>query len=89
MKKTLLTAVILLGLGLSTYAQFDGGGIFKRGPKSNEYFSYRENYEGGLINLPPSHGSNEDSSAPVGSGIVVLVSLGAAYMVGKKHKEKA
>jgi len=89
MKKLIITTVILLGIGLSTYAQIDGGGIFKRGPKSNEYFSYRENYEGGLINLPQSHGSNEDASAPVGSGIVVLVSLGTAYLVGKKRKEKA
>ena len=90
MKKLALTIAILLGLGLSTYAQCNNnGGVFQRGPESNEYSSNREDNEGGLINLPQSHGSDNDSSAPVGSGIAVLVSLGAAYIVGKKRKGKA
>ena len=89
MKKQILTIAIILGLGMTAFAQKDshnGGGMFQKGPEGNEYSSNREG-EGGLINLPQSHGGNNDSTAPVGSGIAVLVSLGAAYMVGKKRKE--
>jgi len=45
------------------------------------------NGEGSLMGLPTTHGSNSDADAPLGSGIAVLVGLGAAYMVGKKRKE--
>ena len=43
----------------------------------------------GLV-LPGSHGSDSDTSAdaPLGSGIAVLMGLGAAYLVGKKRKEE-
>ena len=42
----------------------------------------------GLV-LPGSHGSDSDTSAdaPLGSGIAVLMGLGAAYLVGKRRKE--
>jgi hypothetical protein len=38
--------------------------------------------------LPGSHGATEDTNAlPLGSGIAVLMGLGAAYLVGKRRKE--
>ena len=41
------------------------------------------------ILLPDSHFSNTDFDAlPLGSGIVVLVGLGAAYAVAKRRKEE-
>jgi hypothetical protein len=36
----------------------------------------------------PDHGETGDVDAPLGSGIVLLASLGAAYMVAKKRREE-
>ena len=88
MKKLVLTIAIVLGLGMTTFANPDGGGLFQRGeatPESNATFS-----NGNDNPLLPNHGktSNQDANAPLGSGIAVLVGLGAAYLVGKRHKEE-
>ena len=88
MKKLVLTIAIVLGLGMTTFANPDGGGLFQRGeatPESNAAFS-----NGNDNPLLPNHGktSNQDANAPLGSGIAVLVGLGAAYLVGKRHKEE-
>ena len=37
--------------------------------------------------LPP-HGSDDNEPAPLGSGVAVLLGLGAAYAVAKKRNEK-
>ena len=39
------------------------------------------------FSLPNGHGLATDSNVPVGSGIAVLMGLGAAYLVGKRRKE--
>ena len=41
------------------------------------------------IFLPNSHGALDDTNAtaPLGSGIAVLMGLGAAYLAGKRRKE--
>ena len=88
MKKLVLSIAIVLGLGMTTFANPDGGGLFQRGeatPESNAAFS-----NGNDNPLLPNHGetSNQDANAPLGSGIAVLVGLGAAYLVGKRHKEE-
>ena len=36
----------------------------------------------------PTHGETGNQDAPVGSGIAVLLGLGAAYLVGKKRREE-
>ena len=84
MKKLALTIAIVLGLGLASFAQ---GGLFQRGAIDEEYTLYRD---GGTFNSPilPGHGLEDDQSAPLGSGIVVLMGLGAAYLVGKKRNEE-
>ena len=40
--------------------------------------------------FPSHHNLNADQNAdgPIGSGIAVLVGLGAAYLVGKKRREE-
>ena len=83
MKKLALTLAIVLGLGLTTFANPNGGGVFGRG-ESND----RTNTSSTLFAPKlPNHGQNTNQPAPIGSGIVVLTALGAAYLVGKRRKE--
>ena len=87
MKKLALTIAIVLGLSMATFANPDEGGLFQRGttPANESIYGNRE-----LPSLPglPGHGSGNNNSAPLGSGIAVLLGLGAAYMVGKKRREE-
>ena len=95
MKKLALTIAILLGITMTSFAD---GGLFHRGNNAKNgfsgytYFNATEydNREDGGINTPmlPAHGENTNQPAPVGSGIVVLMGLGAAYMVAKKRKDE-
>ena len=84
MKKTLLTIAIVLGLGLTTFADPNGGGMFQRGA-SEEQTNNRT-----LFNSPalPAHGQTGNQNAPLGTGIAVLTALGAAYLVGKRRREE-
>ena len=84
MKKLALTIAIVLGLSMTTFA--DGGGLFQRGntpENSQEGTSLRG--DGPSL---PGHGSQTDEPAPLGSGIVLLTALGAAYGIAKKHREE-
>ena len=96
MKKLTLTIAIILGMTMTTFA--DGGGLFNRGNNARNgasgysYFStdgisdiQRDNFDAPLL---PIHGETENQDAPLGSGIVALMSLGAAYMVVKKRREE-
>ena len=96
MKKLTLTIAIILGMTMTTFAE--GGGLFNRGNNARNgasgysYFStdgisdiQRDNFDAPLL---PIHGETENQDAPLGSGIVALMSLGAAYMVAKKHREE-
>ena len=99
MKKLTITLAIILGLGLgSSFAQgsryyaseevyCEGeGGLFGKGLKL--FGGTRDGIEDlPDIDLPNQHGLGTDQGAPLGSGIAVLVGLGAAYLVGKKRKE--
>jgi len=83
MKKLVLTFAIVLGLGLTTFADPNGGGVFGRG-ETNEQSSNRDGIFSPML---PNHGQSTNQPAPLGSGIVVLTALGAAYLVGKKRNE--
>jgi LPXTG-motif cell wall-anchored protein len=93
MKKLIITITILFGLSLTTFAD---GGLFHRGSNARNgqasgytYFNAKAPSESvGLMSpgLPP-HGSDDNQPAPLGSGIAVLMGLGAAYLVGKRRKE--
>ena len=84
MKKTLVTIAIVLGLGLSAFADPNGGGMFGRGESTEQQTSTRL---GGAPMLP-NHGISTNQQAPLGSGIAVLTALGAAYLVGRKRREE-
>lgn len=82
-KRIFLTAVIfMLASGLS-FAQSDG------------FFDGWYNSEGREVNgedfdMPglPCHGYTEDQSgAPLGTGILILTALGAGYAVAKRRKK--
>ena len=93
MKKLVLTIAIIIGLGLTTaFAQAKGysGGLFQRGSEPKE-FGNRELYQP----MMPEHGwafgdqnALHTEQTPLGSGIAVLLGLGAAYLVGKKRREE-
>ena len=64
---------------------FGGGGMFKRGATREGFALFRES-DGGLL-LPSGHGLDGDQDTPLGSGIVLLLGLGGAYLVAKRRKE--
>ena len=88
MKKLVLTIAVVLGLGLATYANNDGG-LFQRGASEPTYGLYGDREGGGILTpgLPSEFGLTGNQNAPLGSGVAVLLGLGAAYMVAKKRKE--
>ena len=86
MKKLALTIAIILGLCMTTFADPKGGGLFQRGVVSDEEY-YGMGYRDNMMPVLPYHNSNENQDAPLGSGIAVLLGLGAAYLVSKKRKE--
>ena len=67
---------------------YEGGGLFGRGKSmyTGVGNGYRDGTGIGLF-LPGSHGAQGDSEAPLGSGVVVLLGMGAAYLVSKKRKD--
>ena len=86
MKKLALTIAIVLGLSLTTFANHNDGGLFQRGasePAASGIYGDRTMGNPML----PDHNATGHQDAPIGSGIAVLLGLGAAYMVAKKHKE--
>ena len=93
MKKLILTSAIILGISLTTFAD---GGLFNRGNnakygQSSGYIYFNAKDTGsGEVAMPmlPPHGSEENNPAPLGSGIAMLLGLGAAYAVAKKRNEK-
>lgn len=76
MKKLVLTLAIVLGLGMASYAQ----GLFGKGSEGAK--------DGDELVLPglPGHGETTNQSAPLGSGALMLIGLGAAYAMTKKRK---
>ena len=87
MKKLALIATIVLGLSMTTFADPNGGGLFQRGTSEEQTVGgFRTNANEPAL---PMHGAttNQDANGPVGSGIAVLLGLGAAYLVGKKRRE--
>lgn len=81
MKKLVLTATIVLSMGLCAFAQ-QGDGAMRRG-------GIRQ--QGDDITtpiIPQTFGGTQDADGtPIGSGIAVLAGLGAAYALGKRRKE--
>ena len=89
MKKLALTIAIVLGLSMASFAE--GGGLFGHGQaaaEDNNTSSVMTGTRlGGAPGLP-NHGQDGNQPAPLGSGIVLLAGLGAAYLVSKKRREE-
>ncbi|MBR3698287.1 MAG: hypothetical protein IKM85_02065 [Bacteroidales bacterium] len=87
MKKLLIIITILLGLSFGAFAQ---GGLFQYGAVSDEEYCGASSRDGStpLLSLPGTHGETNDVQAPLSDGALLLVGLGAAYLVGKKRNEK-
>ena len=84
MKKLALTVAVVLAMGLSSFAQ--DGGLLNRGVTFD-----KQEKEGGMVKVGPGlpgHGDEGDQNGPLGSGVAVLLGLGAAYLIGKKRNEK-
>ena len=86
MKKLTLTIAIVLGMAITSFADPNGGGLFMRGNTPEQSTRAGEN----TPMLPNQHGlgGNQNADAPLGTGIAVLLGLGAAYLVGKRRKEE-
>ena len=86
MKKIALTLAIVLGLSMASFAQ--GGGLFGQGQSTEESTTTTMYDRGGAPGLPGGgHGAGGNQPAPLGSGIAVLIGLGAAYAVAKKRED--
>ena len=96
MKKLVLTIAIVLGMTFGASAQYfgdngqpQGGGLFGRGAVSDEYFygAGSSDRTGGLLPLLPLHDQEGDQDAPLGSGALLLIGMGAAYAMAKKNRK--
>ena len=79
MKKLALTLAIVLGLGMASFA--DNGGLFGRGESESM------GRDDQTVPALPFHNKVTNQPAPVGSGIALLIGLGAAYAVAKKRED--
>lgn len=96
MKKTLLTFAIVLGISMSSFAQW-GGGLFQYGEVSDQdyygsaWYALDQNneFQRNSLLLPglPIHGETDNMDAPLGGGALLLIGFGAAYAL-KKRNEK-
>ena len=101
MKKLVLTAAIILGFAMCSFAQglyqdneAMGGGLFGRGPINDKPMR-----DGGTFSLClPGHnfttnwnggsqGHDDDLIVPLGNGALLLIGFGAAYALSKRKKK--
>ena len=95
MKKIVLTAAIILGFALSSYAQYSDaqGGLFGRGPVDDGMTR-----DGGTFSLCfPGHNfttnwnggsqGHDDDLLPLGNSALLLIGFGAAYALSKRKKK--
>jgi len=99
MKKIMITLSLVVGIAVSTQAQYysskdgRGGGLFGRGLVAHEMYyglGYGQNSllnDNGLPGIPNGHDLEGDQPAPLGSAVVLLSALGVAYLVGKRRKQ--
>lgn len=98
MKKQIMTIALVLGLGMTAFAQQAGGGLFNRGEIGHS--GYDRNSPSWAQCFLPEHGGNfngdadlepgpdpNDPPAPLGGGALLLVGFGAAYAMTKRKKE--
>lgn len=96
MRKLVLSVVIILGMGFSASAQYfnndesnqrPGGGLFGFGAVSDEmFYGAGDVNDKSLLPILPVHDQDDDQDAPIGSGALLLIGMGAAYVMTKKNK---
>jgi hypothetical protein len=89
MKKAAITIAIILGINTVTFADPNGGGLFYRGAVPDEEY-YESGYRINERPLLPFHELNTNQPAtdtPLGSGVAILLCLGAGYALMKRNKE--
>ena len=95
MKKLVLTAAIILGFVMGSFAQNqqNNGGLFNRGATNN-----KGTRDGGTFSLClPGHNfttnwnggsqGHDDDLLPLGNGALLLIGFGAAYAMAKRKKK--
>ena len=80
MKKIFLAIALVLTLGFGANAQIGLTDAF-----FNDWAQSDLTRDITLISLPNEHGLDTDVNAPLGSGLVILGALGAAYALRKKE----
>ena len=89
MKKLSLVLAIVLGMGTMAFAQeispetYEEAGLFGKG-----FALFPDETEESLFDLP-NHGqdSDFDADAPLGSGVLLLAGMGAAYLLKNKKND--
>ena len=82
MKKVLLAIALVVALGFGANAQ-----------QRDSFFNEMDDVSNGLDRpttplapgLPGEHGLEDNQSAPVGSGLLILTALGAGYALRKRN----
>ena len=82
MKKILLAIALVITMGFGAKAQFGITDAF-----FNDWDQSRS-LELMLPGLPGTHGLENDVTAPLGSGLLVLTALGAGYAVARRKREE-
>ena len=85
MKRIVLTVLVLI-MVLGASAQTDG--FFRDGGSANDYSRTGSGSDPALPRLP-GYGvgaTDNDQTAPLGSGLLVLTALGAGYAISRRKK---
>ena len=82
MKKFLFSIALTITLSLAASAQSDS--FFRWTDSDNETFRTNENNNG--FSLPESHGDVTDTTAPLGSGLLILTALSVGYAIKCRKK---
>ena len=85
MKKILFAIAIVMTMGLSANAQRDA--FFKWNDADNEILRTGGDVNDPTFSLPQYHGYEDNTEAPLGSGLLVLTALGAGYAVARRRQK--
>ncbi len=80
MKKLLLATALIISISFGAKAQIGHTDAF-----FNDWSESDLMRDITLISLPNEHGLDTDVNAPLGSGLVILGALGAAYVLRRKE----
>ena len=85
MKKILFAIAFVIMMSVGAMAQSDG--FFKN--YNSDVYNDRGGSDPATPGLVfPTHNTDQDPQAPLGSGLLVLTALGAGYAVARKNRKK-